>query len=170
MERQELSVVNSEIAEQARQIATEDADDLAVLQFLMQSSATAQLVKLRKLEESKIPVGVYSLPLTVPDSPVTELSLSPPWISFSLIQGGPGALYLDVNKPRGPITSRAPILVGQPYSVDFGFPAINKLYLQAAPGTQAAIVIHAKLGSFPSISQEGQLPPGPPSRPPTQGP
>lgn len=91
MQQKELSIPDTDIAEWARKIGSEDADDLAVLQFLMQSSATAQLVKLRKLEESKIPIGVYSLPLTVPDSLLTYI--------VSILD----LFQPDTERPRSPL-------------------------------------------------------------------
>ena len=118
--------------------------DPAVMQFIMQASATAQLVKLRKLEESKVPVGVKPLKLTIPDTR-TQVRLGRPWISFSLINDGAGALTVWVNDEGDPLVESM-IASGETYKCDFEYPTITTLYLKAAPGTSASVRLYGKEG------------------------
>jgi len=128
----------------AKNIGTEDADDLAVMQYLAQVASTAQLVKLRKLEESKVPTGIKPIKMTIPDT-VTKVQLYIPWISFSLINDGAGALTVWVNDESDPL-QEGMIASGENYDCNFDYPVIKKLYLKAANGTTAAIRIYGKEG------------------------
>ena len=136
--------LNTEIAKQARQIAVEDADDLAVLQFLAQSAATAQLVKLRKLEESKVPIGVKPLKRTVTDT-TTKLVLYPPWISFALLNDGTGGLTAWVNSEEEPLVEGM-IAGGETYKCDMEYPVIHTIYLKSESGVSNAVRIYGKEG------------------------
>ncbi len=132
------------ITEIAKNIGTEDADDLAVMQYLAQETSALQLLKLRKLEESKIPTGVKPIKMTIPDT-VTKVQLGVPWISFSLINNGTGAVTCWVNDESDPLTESM-IANGKTYSVDMTYPVIKAIYLKAASGTTAAVRIYGKEG------------------------
>lgn len=132
------------IIEQARSIATEDADDLAVLQFLMQAAATAQLVKLRKLEESKVPIGIKALKRTVTDT-IMKLPLYPPWISFSLINGAGSALTVWINDDADPLVEDM-IEASESYDFNATYPIIHTLYLKATLGGSTTVRIYGKEG------------------------
>ena len=132
-------------------------DDPAVLQFIMQAAANAQLVRLRKLEESKVPTGTISFPLTVTPSP-TVVEPAPPWISFSIINAGPGAVRVEVTNGASTLNSvevingtstfnsSALIPSGGTKNIDFGFPVITRVVFAAAPGTTATITVAAIQG------------------------
>ena len=136
--------VDTEIVKQARQIAVEDADDLAVLQFLMQAQSAAQLTKMRKLEESKVPTGLKPLKLTIGDT-ITKIQLDPPWISFSLLNDGTGSITGWVNDEQDPLQSGM-VLSGETWNVDMEYPVIKSLFLKAASGTTASVRIYGKEG------------------------
>lgn len=123
---------------------SEDRIDPAVAQFVMQAAQTAQLVKLRKLEESKVPTGTKPISRTIPDT-VTKFSLYPPWISFSLINDGAGDISVWVNDEGDPLTPSM-VLSGESFSLDMTYPVIKELYLKAASGTTAAVRIFAVEG------------------------
>lgn len=133
-----------EIIENGKPVPAKTIDP-SVMQFIMQASATAQLVKLRKLEESKVPVGVKPLKLTVGDT-VMEVVLGRPWISFSLYNDGDGALTVWVNDGRDPLVEGM-VEEGETYNCDMEFAIIHTLYLKAAPGTTAAVRIYGKEGN-----------------------
>lgn len=118
--------------------------DPSVIRFIMQASATAQLVKLRKLEESKVPIGVKPLKYTVSDTTM-EVQLGQPWISFSLINDGTGALTIWVNDERDPLVEGM-VADGETYNCDMKYPIIHTLYLKAESGTTANVRIYGKEG------------------------
>ena len=118
--------------------------DPGVMQFIAQMATTAQLVKLRKLEESKIPTGVKPIKMTIPDT-ITRIPLYPPWISFALLNDGAGALTVWVNDESDPLTESM-IASGESYSTDMTYPVIERIYLKAASGTTATVRIYGKEG------------------------
>ena len=132
------------ITEIAKNIATEDADDLAVMQYLAQETSALQLLKLRKLEESKIPTGVKPIKMTIPDT-VTKIQLYTPWISLSLLNDGAGAVSCWVNDESDPL-QESMIASGESYSTDMTYPVIRAIYLKAGSGTTAAVRIYGKVG------------------------
>lgn len=117
-------------------------DDMAVRQAI----ATAATVRLMRLEESKIPIGTKPLRRTVTDS-IMEIRLSPPWISFSLINDGAGGITVWINDRADPF-AEGMVTSGETYSLDTGFPVIHTLYLKAVSGTTAAIRIIGKEGKL----------------------
>jgi len=124
--------------------SSQERMDPAVMQFLMQASATANLVKLRKLEESKVPVRTVELRRII--GPITSrIYLNAPWISFSLINDGAGALTVWVNDENDPMVNGM-ILNGGNYNCDFKYAVIEVIYMRAAPGTTAAVRIYGKEG------------------------
>lgn len=132
------------IAEIAKNIATEDADDLAVMQYLAQETSALQLLKMRKLEESKVPTGVKPIKMTIPDT-VTKIQLGVPWISFALLNNGTGDLTCWVNDEEDPL-QESMVLSGESYSLDMTYPVIRAIYLKAASGTTANVRIYGKEG------------------------
>jgi len=131
-------------------VRSDERIDPSVMQFLMQAASTSQLVKLRKLEESKVPTGVKPLKRTVTDT-IMKLPLYPPWISFSLINDGAGALTVWVNDEADPF-AESMIANGESYECDAKYPVIKSIYLKAASGTTAAVRIYGKEGRPQRIS------------------
>ncbi len=123
-------------------------DDPAVLQFVMQAVANAQLVRLRKLEDSKVPIGTLSFTRTITDSPwdIDPDDLDLPWISFSIINAGPGAVHVEVTSSEAMLNRSALIPVGGTKNIDFGFAVITRVMFAAAPGTTATITVAAVKG------------------------
>ncbi len=123
-------------------------DDPAVLQFVMQAVANAQLVRLRKLEESKVPIGTLSFTRTISDNPfdidLDDLEL--PWISFSVINTGPGGVHVEVTSSEAALNRSAFIPAGGTKNIDFGFAVITMVMFAAAPGTTATITVAAVKG------------------------
>lgn len=140
---------NVEVTENGKPVSQERMDP-NVASFIMAAAQAAQLVKLRKLEESKIPTGATMLRRTVTDS-MTSLDLLPRWISFSLTNDGPGAITVWVNEIEW-VDERADFLLdgmipsGESLNVDMKFPVIHTLYLKANAGTNALVRIYGKEG------------------------
>ena len=139
----ELVIPKVEIIENGKPIS-QDRIDPAVAQFIMAAAQTAQLVKLRKLEESKVPIGVKPLKRTVTDT-IMKLILYPPWISFSLINDGAGAVTCWINDESDPFTESM-VANGESYNCNMDYPVIRGIYLKAASGTTAAVRIYGKEG------------------------
>lgn len=128
---------------------TEDGQDQIrpdVMAFLMQAAAAAQLVKLRKLEEFKIPLGSFSIGLTV--SAKTHIRLTDPLISFSLINDGPNSVYFEFTTSWSeiPVPRDAAILSLETFSVDAKYPVIESIILDVVAATTAAVRIRGKTG------------------------
>ena len=143
MTNKSLSVPNVEVIENGVPVPQERIDP-NVAAFIMQAAATAQLVKLRKLEESKIPTGVKPIKMTIPDT-ITKLPLYPPWISFALLNDGTGAVTWWINDDSDPLMESM-VASGESSSCDTKYPVIRILYLKAASGTTAAVRIYGKEG------------------------
>ena len=128
------------IVDEGKQVVRPD-----ILQFLMQAAQVSQLVKLRKLEESKIPTGTKSLPnaLTI-STTITRVKLSPPWISFSLVNDGPDRIKCEVNKEEN-ILDATYINKNASYNLNMEYPVIHTIYLQAEPEGTASVRIKGKL-------------------------
>ena len=122
----------------------------AALTFIMQASATAQLARLRKLEESKVPVGVKQIERALTSEPI-ELHIWPAWISCALVVDS-GSLYYGVNE-QGRLDDRVPVLSGETVSVNMDYPVIRSLWLRATSGT-ANVRINAKEG-IPAADRRG---------------
>lgn len=123
----------------------------AALTFILQASATAQLARLRKLEESKVPVGVKQLQREGLTSDPIEVHIWPAWISCALVVDS-GSLYYGVNE-QGRLDDRVPILSGETVSVNMDYPVIRSLWLRATSGT-ANVRINAKEG-IPAADRRG---------------
>ena len=113
-------------------------DDLMVRQAI----ATEQLAKMRKLEESKVPVTVKTISMSIGTETV-DFAVDPPWISFSLINDGASAMTAWVNEPDVP-QSTSMIANGGTLAIDMTYPVIRHLYMKSA-GT-SAVRIYAKEG------------------------
>ena len=119
--------------------------DPGAMQFIAQMAATAQLVKLRKLEESKVPTGEISLSRTITDT-IKEITLSKPWLSFTLANDGAGDVLLRINTLEGSDEGAA-IESGENYNFSSDYPIVKKLFLvTATAGTTANIRLRALEG------------------------
>ncbi len=98
------------------------------MSFLMQAAGTHQLVKIRKLEETKVPTGVYSLNLAITDKEY-KLTLERPWISFSLWnKKGSSPVRMAVNDPRDLDKDDIdPLDANEKVEVDMKYPVIREI-------------------------------------------
>ena len=139
----ELTVPKVEIIENGVPVSQERIDP-AVAQFIMAAAQTAQLVKIRKLAESAIPIGVKPLKLTITDT-ITKLVLDPPWISFSLINGAGSDLTVWVNDEDDPLVEGM-VAASETYSCDMSYTIIRTLYLKAESGGTTTVRVYGKQG------------------------
>lgn len=136
-----------EIIEDGKLVPSKTIDP-RVMSFIMQASTTAQLVKLRKLEESKVPIGIKSYKWDVTDT-VSEIDLGQPWISFSLINDGPGSVCVKVNNQEGPLANEAEVKSGETYTIDFDYAIVTKILLVTkTAGTIATVRVYAEEGKW----------------------
>lgn len=128
-------------------VVSQERIDPTVASFIFQAVQAAQLAKMRKLEESKIPIGVKPLKLIITDT-TTKIPLYPPWISFELINNGTGNIIAWINDEEEPLHLEGMITSGDSYSCDMHFPVIHTLYLKADEGETATIRIYGEQGRF----------------------
>jgi len=127
---------NVEVIENGKPVSRERIDP-QVASFIFQAVQASQLTKLRKLEESKIPTGTWSgmYDLT---TEVTELVIGNPWISFTIINAGPGRAKVSIQRELE-LAEEASIDVGQPVNFNFNFPVVKKLYMKSTSTCQVRI-------------------------------
>ena len=128
-----------EVVEDGRRVVRPD-----VMGLVTQLATLAQINKMRKLEESKVPTGVKPIKKTVTDTTM-KLPLYPPWISFSLINDGAGALTVWVNDEEDPL-AESMIASTKTFDCNMDYPIIKSIYLKAASGTTAAVRVYGKEG------------------------
>ena len=121
-----------------------------VMGFLMQAAAASHLGRLRRLEESKIPIGTKPIEISVTKR--IKVQFQPPFISFTLINDGPNSVFLDMNTEisSGQI---APIKLNESFTFDAVYPVINYLVLDVAAGGTAAIRIRGKTGRHLALTR-----------------
>lgn len=119
--------------------------DPAMVNFIMQSTATAQTVRLRKLEELKIPLGEISIDITVTSHTIIR-RFTHPLISVSLVNDGPSDVFIEVNQAGYVNTTRAPIQITESYVYNAGFPIIESISFNVVAGTSARIRGRGKTG------------------------
>jgi len=115
-------------------------DDMAVRQAIVARNSEI----MRRLEQSKVPIGVKPIKKTVTDTTM-KLPLYPPWISFSLINDGAGALTVWVNDEEDPL-AESMIASTKTFDCNMDYPIIKSIYLKAASGTTAAVRVYGKEG------------------------
>jgi len=117
-----------------------------LIAIMMQAAGAAQLVKLRMLEESRIPTGSFSIGLTV--SAKSHIRLADPAISFSMINDGPNSVYLEYSTGQNefPIRRTAPVLINETFSFNATFPVIRSIDLDVESATTAAVRIKGQTG------------------------
>ena len=115
-------------------------DDMAVRQAIVARNSEI----MRRLEQSKVPIGVKPIKRTVTDT-IMKLPLYPPWISFSLINDGLSALTVWVNDEEDPLIEDM-IASGESYECDMRYPVIHALYLKSESGASNAVRIYGKEG------------------------
>ena len=120
------------IIEQAKKFIGEDADDLAVLQFLMQASTAANTARMRKLAEAKIPTGFKHLEYTVPADEVFVVQLGTPFIAFTLKnKSNVAGVYMCINEQKK-LNEDSPIPPQNSANITMELPIIKTIYLKSA--------------------------------------
>ncbi len=121
-------IPGTDIQSQAAKIGQEDADDLAVINYLTAVTQANQTTRLRKLEESKIPIGDFSQEYLIRDE-VKTINASNPWISFHIVNYGPGSVRVKANQQQGSMSNAAPIAKGETYRYEGTYPSVDRIYL-----------------------------------------
>ena len=112
-------------------------DDMAVRQAI----ATEQQIRMRELEESKIPVGTRSLKYTI--DAVRKIDISPPWISLSMINDGDSEVYISTNEDgEYDLLDQVPVKKNETFNLNLNYPIIRIVWLRAADGGSASVRIH----------------------------
>lgn len=91
------------------------------------------------------PLGkVDSLNLDITDvvTDLSQLAKYMPWISFSLFNDGPDAIYISVNEDVADMDT--PINKGEPFQADMGKRKIDKVLIVCAAGGHSSVRLYAK--------------------------
>ena len=136
-------IPNVEVIENGKPVSQERIDP-QVASFIFQAVTAAQLAKMRKLEESKIPIGAPTFEWTITTTTM-RIDLANPWISFSLRNDGPGNVKIRINTLEGDISRETTIDSGEVMSRDFKYPVVTKLYLVTESDT-ATVRVYAEEG------------------------
>ena len=142
-----IAIPSVEVIENGERVPSERIDP-AVASFIAQMAQTAQLVKIRALEESKVPKGSKFYPLTATPN-LQQLDFPNPCISFALINDGPGAIRVVTNRIEGAGLYGAIVLLNETYGLDFRYPILYRLYYQTiVAATLAAVRLTVIEGSW----------------------
>ena len=123
--------------------------DPRILQFVMQAAQVGQLVRMRRLEESKRVKGSDSDTLSLTTG-VTRYKCFEPWASVTIINDGPDSIYHEINDPKdiyntGTSIRAAKLQSGESFTFNAEYPTIRSLYLRAVSST-ASVRLKAKVG------------------------
>jgi len=103
-----------------------------------------ELRRIRELEEDKVAFDTKSIKRTV-TTEVMELPISPPWVSGSMINDGPGDVYIGTNEDGAhDLLDQVPVKDGETININMGSPTIWKIWLQSA--SSSSVRIHGKVG------------------------
>jgi len=92
------------------------------------ASSEELLQRLVDLQMAQIPTGGKSLTKAITNQTL-KITCTPPWISFTLINDGPGKISVWINSQDG--FQDNIISSGNNFVIDFRFPIINSVYLQS---------------------------------------
>lgn len=123
--------------------------DPKILQFVMQAAQLGQLVKMRRLAESKRVVKFDNDTLSLTTT-VREYPCDPPWLSVTIINDGDGAIYFRINDPKDIYNTEGAITAshlnkGESFTFNAEYPTIRALFLRAVSGT-ASVRLEFKVG------------------------
>ena len=138
MSDKNLSIPKVEIIDSAGKPVSQERMDPSILSFVMQAAQTAQLVRLRKLEENKIPTGTFTRVFDLTTT-ILKYDIANPWISFTIINAGSGAAKLKILKLEGGIDQEAEIDEGQILNFNFNFPIVYRIFLSSVTTCQVRI-------------------------------
>ena len=103
--------------------------DPSPLIYMMQMATAVNTAKLRRLEQSKVPIGTKSFNGYNVSTTYRSIRLDPPWISLVLVNYGPENVYLKVNELEGPLTDEIEVRAGESRPLDFIFPIMTELWV-----------------------------------------
>jgi hypothetical protein len=137
---QALSMPRTKVVDASGNPASIDNYD-NFMQFLMLASLNGNIYKMRKIAEDQVSVGGTIGDDLAITSVKSDYKFQRPCQSASVINDGPGLVYIWVNDPgsypRG-------IKSGSPFYVDFGGHKLCRLYFQCPAGATATVEISAK--------------------------
>ena len=137
---QTLSMPRTKVVDASGNPASIDNYD-GFMQFLMLASLNGNIYKMRKLAEDQMSAGGIIGDDLVITSQQIKYHFQRPCQSASVINDGPGLVYIWVNNigsyPRG-------VKSGTPFYVDFGGHKLEHLYFQCPDGATATVEISAK--------------------------
>ena len=125
----------------------EERIDPAVLNMITQLAQLGHLARLRRLEESKVPTGTWSLTRTVTRR--EKWVLDYPLIAFTLTHDSGDDIYVEADLTEEHLPPVA-LASGESWEHDAGYAVIRSLTWElAAGGTTATVTLRGKKGIPP---------------------
>ena len=125
----------------------EERIDPALLNTITQLAQLGHLARIRRLEESKVPTGTWSLTRTITRR--EKWVLDYPLISFTLSHDSGDDMYVEADLV-GEHLPPVPLSSGDTWEHDAGYAVIRSLTWElAAGGTTATITLRGKKGIPP---------------------
>jgi hypothetical protein len=129
----EITFSNVDIVEQARKIGSEDADDLAVMQYIAQATLASQAVRIRKYFDDRTSQGWVqhfdNIPITDAD-PAQEFIPDRPAQSISITNDGPGVIWFRVNYR---FDTKRTLNIRETQEVNFETHKLERFFVQCPP-------------------------------------
>lgn len=131
------------IAERAAQIGMEDADDLAVLNFVAQMQTARATTRMLRLAEAKIPTGFRHFEYTILVGETLVIQLGVPWISFTIHNKSATTGFFMAINDRDRLNEDAPIAPLKSANIAWEFPLIKTIYLKVDGAVDVPVEIWA---------------------------
>ncbi len=130
------SIPNVKIIKDGKEVDTSAIDDYdAFMLFIMQSAATANIVKIRKHLDDRTSIGeTENFDLDITPEP-QEVEPYYPSQSLSLVNRGPGKIFVTINALNRTAT---PLEAGEDFKINFETHKLRRFYVWSEPGTVAA--------------------------------
>ena len=127
-----------EVLEQVKSIGIEDADDLAVMNYLMQVKIATELVKFNSYWRLSNPKTERTF-LATAETKLKKMTFDFPCLSVVIRNNGPGSLYVRYNELSGDITNEIPTAAGSSTGFSTVFPTLKCIYYQATATSELEI-------------------------------
>lgn len=114
----------------------------AIQTILLDEIAGKLGVMIERMQEAEAGGMLHPMTLVVTNA-LLEYICSPAWYSFTMINGGPNAVYVDVNRDSNAQSLGTPLNNGETAAVNYNKPKIGTLYLRCQPAQTATVRLFA---------------------------
>lgn len=144
----------SDVIEQVKNIGMEDADDLAVLSYIMQARIASGIDRINKYFSAMVAKTIKTF-YAVADTKLKEMVFNTRVITVDVDNNGPGVLYVRMNELDGDITNEIPIPVGGGTGFGSTGASVKRIWYQASiDNTQIEVNIEEGYGKESETIEE----------------